>query len=97
MNRRQLIGWIVVAVGIVLIILSVHWIHEFAKIKVPTTTHIKIFFTENPLWNPVIEFFGGKPQAKPPAHDVRALFIQGFGIFLVVVGGLIALVFRRKK
>jgi hypothetical protein len=91
-----MIGWGAAGVGIVLIILSIYAMHAFAKSK-GLSTNIKHFFTENPLWNPIIEFFGGKPQEKPPVHDVRALVMQTIGIVLVVLGGITVFFSRRKK
>jgi hypothetical protein len=79
MNRRQLIGWIGVAVGIVLILVAVHSIRGFEKNKKKTST-VKVFFTHNPLWNPIIKFFGGKPQEKLPEHNKQAMVTQSIGI-----------------
>jgi hypothetical protein len=69
--------------------------HELEKRHTPT--RIKIFFTHNPIWNPVIEFFGGKPQEKLPEHDTKAIVTQTIGIALVVLGGVAVYVLRRKK
>jgi hypothetical protein len=96
MNRRQIWGWLIIGVGIALIIFSMHSMHEFAKSR-GLSLEFKQFFTQNPLWNPIIKFFGGTPQVKPPAHDVPALITQTIGIVLVVVGGITAFISRRNK
>jgi hypothetical protein len=96
MNRRQIIGWLGIAVGIVLIIVAVHSIQKFEKNKEKIST-VKVFFTHNPLWNPLIKFFGGKPQEKLPEHNNQAMTTQTIGITLVVVGGTVVYLSRRKN
>ncbi len=96
MNRRQLMGWVAVLAGIITIIFAVHSNHQFEKSKTKTRS-IKLFFTHNPLWNPIIKFFGGKPQEKLPEHNEHAMITQNIGIVLVVVGGAAVYLFRRKK
>src|SRR5260370_12728943 len=98
MNRRQTFGWLVSAIGIVLVIVSINSLHEFHKQQEHelkhTPTRVKIFFTHNPLWNPVIEFFGGKPQEKLPEHDTKAIVTQTVGIDLLILGGVVVYVLR---
>jgi hypothetical protein len=96
MNRRQMIGWLSIAVGIVLIILAVHSMHEFAKNQA-MSTHVKHFFTNNPMWNCIIKWFGGKPQVKVPEHDVPAVITEIIGIVLVAAGGVFVYVSRKNK
>ena len=100
MNRRQIFGWLVSAIGIVLIVISINSMHAFQKQHEQelkhTPTRVKIFFTHNPLWNPVIKFFGGKPQEKLPEHATKAIVTQTVGIALVVVGGVVVYVLRKK-
>ncbi len=96
MNRKQIIGWLAVAVGIALLIAAVHSMREFTK-NMEKTSAVKVFFTHNPLWNPLIRFFGGKPQEKLPKHNTQAMVTQSIGITLVVVGGVVVYVSRRKN
>ncbi|HEY5236294.1 MAG TPA: hypothetical protein VIJ14_08965 [Rhabdochlamydiaceae bacterium] len=96
MNYRQLIGVLGIAVGGVLISIAVHSMHELTKTK-ERTTHVEIFFTHNPFWNPIIKFFGGKPQEKLPEHHRPAIIMESIGIVLVVVGGVVVYVSRGKN
>ena len=94
MTRRQIIGWLTIAVGILFIILAIHWMNEFAKSK-GLSSDVNHFFTQNPLWNPIIKFFKGKPQEKAPDYDLTALITQIVGIVLVALGSVLA--FSRRK
>lgn len=96
MNYRQLIGGLGIAVGIVLISVAVHSMHEVTKTK-EMSTRVKIFFTHNPFWNPIIKFFGGKPQEKLPEHHKPAIIMESIGITLIVVGGVVVYFSRRKN
>lgn len=96
MHRKQLMGWISIALGIALIILAIHSMHEFAE-KKGLVHDINRFFTHNPLWNPLIKFFGGTPQMKAPDYDVSALITQIVGFVLVGVGGIVVYLSRRKS
>jgi hypothetical protein len=96
MHRKQLIGWISIALGIALIVLAVHSMHEFAE-KKGVVNDINRFFTHNPLWNPLIKFFGGTPQVKALDYDVSALITQVFGFILVGFGGIVVYLSRRKN
>jgi uncharacterized membrane protein YidH (DUF202 family) len=95
MNRKQMIGWLSVLVGIVLIVIAINSRHKFSRNKEKIST-VKVFFTHNPLWNPIIKFFGGKPQEKIPAHNEQAMITQTVGIVLVVVGGAVVYLSRNK-
>ncbi len=96
MNRRQIMGCLSVVLGVVLIILAVHSMNEFARTK-GLSSDVKHFFTNNPLWNPLLKLFGGKPQIKVPDHDTKALITQVIGIVLFVAGCIMALVPRKRK
>ena len=96
MNRKQLIGWVSVIIGIVLIISAIHSMHEFAE-KKGLVNDVHRFFTHNPLWNPLIKFFGGTPQIKAPDYDVSAMITQIIGIIFVAAGGIVVYVSRRKN
>jgi uncharacterized membrane protein YvbJ len=95
MNRKQMIGWLSVLMGIVLIIIAINSRHKFKKNNEQVST-VKVFFTQNPLWNPIIKFFGGKPQKKLPEHNEQAMITQTVGIVLVVVVGAVVYLSRKK-
>lgn len=96
MKRQRLVGWLSIILGIVFIILAVHSMHEFAMEK-GLMHDVKRFFTQNPLWNPLIKFFGGTPQVLPPQHDSGAIITQIFGIILIALGGIAVYLSRKKR
>jgi len=96
MHRKQLIGWVSVVLGIILIFSAVHSMHEFAEHQ-GIVSDINRFFTHNPLWNPLIKLWGGEPQVKAPDYDISAMITQIFGFILVGMGGIIVYLSRRKK
>lgn len=96
MNIKQIVAWASIIIGIVLVAFAVHSINTFDK-HYEFSDRVHNFFHHNPHWNPIIKFFGGTPQEKLPEHDTPALIIEGVGVVLIIAGGLMAYLFRRRK
>lgn len=96
MKRLRLFGWSFIFVGFVLMLFALHSLQQFTKNK-EKIGKVEIFFKHNPLWNPLIKFFGGTPQEKLPEHDKPAMIVQTIGIVCMVIGGVVVYVSRKKN
>ncbi len=96
MNRKQKIGWFSIALGVVLMAAAIHSMNKFSN-STGFSNGVKHFFTKNPLWNPMISFFGGSLEESPPDYALETLVTQILGIIFIVGGSVIVIVSRRKK
>jgi hypothetical protein len=56
------------------------------------------FFSNNPMWNPLIEFFGGSPIVEePPERDSSSIVNISVGSALILAGIALALFCCKKK
>ncbi|MBY0529390.1 MAG: hypothetical protein K2P51_04285 [Rhabdochlamydiaceae bacterium] len=56
------------------------------------------FFTNNPMWNPLIEFFGGSPIVeKPLKRDYSSIINISVGSALILAGIALAFLCCKKK
>jgi drug/metabolite transporter (DMT)-like permease len=96
MNRKRIVGLIVFVVGLFLIIFS---IHAMEKAPQPSGVghSVSNFFRHNPMWNPLITFFGGTPQTKLVEHHPSHTWSLITGTLLVIVGGLLAFMRKGKR
>src|SRR5690348_16420922 len=95
-NFKQVGGLILAVIGFILIIYSIHALHEFSEAN-GFSNNVKNFFTHNPWWNPIIKFFGGTPQLKVSQYNASVLATLIAGIVCVVIGFAGIDVFRKKK
>ncbi len=96
MNRKRLIGFALLVIGIGLIILAMHFMNEIAHAK-GVVKDVSDFFNKDPAWNPFVEFFGGAARAKISEYDAPTMITLISGIVLCIVGGIMAIVCKRKK
>ncbi len=55
------------------------------------------FFTNNPMWNPIIEFFGGTPIQETPKPSKTPAIIHILVGTLFILGGTFISLYPRKK
>ncbi len=92
MNWKRLIGILSLVLGIYLISYSIHAMHEINEAK-GFKNDLDQFFNHNPsVWNPLIEFFGGKAQEEISQYDTPVLIMLISGIVLSI-GGFVTAVF----
>ena len=95
MNYRRITGLIILLVGLALIIFSIHAMEKVPEAKT-LGQRTSDFFTHNPMWNPLIKFFGGKPQEKIVEQHTSHVLTLIIGIILAAVGSLVAFWKRRR-
>jgi len=95
-NRKQIAGLIPIGAGVALIIFSVHSMQKIQEAK-GIITNTKNFFTHNPMWNPIITFFGGAAQKKISENDVPVMLCLFGGILLVILGLLVTVLCKSKN
>lgn len=98
MNFKQLGSLLLMLLAIFLIVHGLSSLHET---QTPKTFSKKVsdFFTDNPLWNPLIEFFGGTPisEKTPPVHyKSSALISIALGGILLLTSIFSYFAFRKK-
>ena len=96
MNRKQLLGLVILAVGIVLIFFAIDAFRQIHQAK-NFADQVQNFFTNNPGWNPIITFFGGEAEAKLSDFNARAVAVLVTGIILCLAGITITIRNRPKK
>ncbi|MBI2743533.1 MAG: hypothetical protein HYX48_06420 [Chlamydiales bacterium] len=96
LNLKSLLGGLLFAIGIALIALAIRGMHRFNAVK-GTGEEITNFFTKNPMWNPLITFFGGTPQMKPVAHDAPDTVMLIIGILAVIAGVAFTYINRPRR
>jgi len=96
LNIKQISGLIACAAGISLIVFAVHSMQEIAETK-GFIHDVENFFTHNPMWNPIVTFFGGKAQEKVAEYDLPVFLSLIGGIVLTIAGAVITIVCRRTK
>jgi hypothetical protein len=97
MNYKRLGCLLLIILGILLIINGFSSLHEIPSAK-PLSEKISAFFTDNSMWNPLIEFFGGTPvpeKMSPVDYKASALVSIAIGVILFLTG-ILALFFRKK-
>jgi hypothetical protein len=94
--QKTIIGWVLVAIGCLLIIYARHVMHKISDAKSFAQSFTNFFTNSSGAWNPLISFFGGKVQEGISKHDsiVVALFTSGI---IFIVGGLMVLIQNRFK
>ncbi len=96
MSRKRIISLIATAVGIYLIIYSIHSMNEISDAK-GFASDLENFFTHNPsVWDPLVEFFGGKAQEEVSKYDVPVMIMLISGIVLTI-GGVVTTILWWKK
>ncbi len=58
---------------------------------------ISDYFTHNPQWNGIIEFFGGRPQTPPAVYDSTIIVTLILGIILTVASAIVFTIALRHK
>lgn len=96
MNLKQILGLVASALGVFLIIYSIHSMQEITEAK-NFVDGITNFFTHNPTWNPIVTFFGGKAQEKISKYDLPVLLMLISGIILVILGPIITIIYKSKE
>ncbi len=95
-NWKWIAGVVILIVGIILFILSVHAMKQIADANT-LSQNFSNFFEHNTTWNPIIKFFGGKAQEKIEYYNKVTLIIQIGGVALTALGAVMVVVFRKKK
>lgn len=97
MNKKKIIGLIALVVGIFLICYAVHSFNKIAEAK-GFESDVEDFFSHNPsVWNPLIEFFGGKAQEEVSKYDLPVTIMMLSGIALTIGGALTTIICWKKK
>lgn len=97
MNLKQIIGSLFFAVGVLLMIFSIHSMHKIAAAK-SLGQDVENFFTHNPsAWNGIIKFFGGKAQTEISKYDAPVLMLLISGIVLTISGAVVVIIYRKKS
>jgi hypothetical protein len=96
MDYRWFIGLLLLIVGIIFFIFSVHATKKIADANT-LSQNISDFFQHNPTWNPIIKFFGGQAQEKIEYYSHQVLVIQIGSVVLTAVGAVMMVIFRKKK
>lgn len=95
----KLLGSLVLlALGVYFLFNGITDLHHIAPPK-DTWQKISDFFTNNTMWNPIIEFFGGTPikETPPPSKfNTSAIVDIAIGTVLVLSGAAFAVYFGRK-
>ncbi len=94
MNFKRIIGFIVFIAGIALVIFSIYYMEKKPEAK-GLGQEVGDFFTKNPMWNPMIKFFGGTPQVKPIDSHTSQIVALIIGLILAIFGGFTA--FKRRS
>jgi hypothetical protein len=94
-NLKWACSLILTVIGVVLLVFGIHAMHHATEAK-GFYNNVNNFFTHNPMWNPLIEFFGGKPQQKTFEHSRSGLGLLIAGI-VFVIAGFVTVIFGRKK
>ena len=95
-NRKRIIGYILLIIGIILFIISVHNARKIAEAN-NLSTSISNAFEHNSTWNPIIKFFGGKAQEDINYYGIVNLTIQIGGVVLTALGAVMIVVYRKKQ
>lgn len=95
MSIKRIIGIILFSIGIPLIAFGVRGMQTFNEAR-GMGEDITNFFTKNPMWNPLITFFGGAPQEKPLEYDSTDTTMLIIGI-LFTLAGILTVLIRRKR
>ena len=96
MTRMQIFGAGLTTIGIVLILWAKRSMAKANEAKgfVDKFTN---FFSHNPgVWNPFIQFFGGKAREEASKYDTSLTVLMYSGIALVVLGVWCIVWFRRR-
>ncbi|MBS0650855.1 MAG: hypothetical protein JSR93_06815 [Verrucomicrobia bacterium] len=97
MNKKRIIGLIALAAGIFLICYAVHSFNKIAQAK-GFESDVNNFFNHNPsVWNPLIEFFGGKAQEEVSQYDLPVTIMMLSGIALTIGGAITLIIWCKKK
>ena len=93
--KKNIIGWVLIAIGCLLIIFERHVMHKISDAKSFAQSFTNFFTNSSGEWNPLVSFFGGKVQEQISKHDsiVVALFTSGI---IFIVGGLMVLLQNRS-
>jgi hypothetical protein len=96
MNKKRLIGFAMIAVGIYLIFYALDAMHQIKEAK-GTIGKVEDFFTNSTFWNPIITFFGGKARQEASSYDLPALLTLIAGIALAVSGTVVGVLTKKRK
>lgn len=97
MNIKRILGVCLCAIGIYLIIAATQGLHKVEKAE-GFTNDVSNFFQHNPdLWNPLIKFFGGKPQEELKHKGTEAILVLVGGICSTILGVTMVIVCRGHK
>lgn len=92
----QIVGVASTAIGVALIVYAKRSMQKASEAK-SSIDKFTDFFSHNPgVWNPLIEFFGGKAQQEASKYDPTLTFLFYSGIALVVFGIWCVFWFRRR-
>ena len=99
MKRKLLIPLLLIALGVYFIVQGIY----LNPVPVDETNQdvwqkISNFFNNNPMWNPLIKFFGGTPIEPPPEPSKTPMIISiAIGAFLIVAATFLTLYRPKKK
>ena len=93
--HKNLIGFIMIAVGSYLIYFANRAMGEISEAK-DFIENFTDFFAKNSMWNPLVTFFGGTAYEEASKHDTTVLALLISGIILIL-GGVFILLQRRSR
>lgn len=96
MNIKRVCGIIGAAIGAYLIFYAIQSQHKINQAK-GFVSDFKDFFSHNPMWNPIVTFFGGKAQEKVAEYSTKVTVCLVVGIVLLVAGLVVAIFSSRRK
>ena len=96
MTGKQIFGLLILAAGIVLMFFGIQAMYEMSQGQ-GVGKDVDNFFSHNPMWNPIIEFFGGAPQTEPDDYSWAFLTALIAGVVLGIVGSVMAVTFRKRS
>ncbi len=97
LNQKQTLAVVAIVIGVILIVFATHGMHKVQEAK-SSIDHFTDFFTNDAgIWNPVIEFFGGKAHEKASEYDSTLTILMIIGIAMIVSGGWGIFHYKNKK
>jgi hypothetical protein len=98
MSQKHLISIALILLGLYLIINGSNALHQSHLSPATFWKKTENFFTNNPMWNPIIKFFGGTPIAQTSSPRKGPAIIALVTGSILLLGGILHLISlgRRK-
>lgn len=97
MSRKFLISIALILLGLYLIITGSNELHQSHLSPVTFWKKTENFFTNNPMWNPIIKFFGGTPIPETSSGRRGPAIIALVTGSILLVGGILHFISLWKK